>query len=79
MHFFDALQLFSGLFLADDTLPLPVLYVAHDLLMRLPLLLVLHALLPQLELQELLLLLPDRLVLLPALTGKLKGFLCPPS
>jgi hypothetical protein len=67
VHLLDALELLRGLLLANDALPLPVLDVAHDLLVRLPLLLVLHALLPQLQLQELLLLLPYRLVLLPSL------------
>lgn len=76
VHLFDACELFGGLLLANDALPLAVLYVAHDLLVRLPLLLVLLSLLAQLQLHELLLLLRDRVVFLPTLPRKVEGLLC---
>jgi membrane protein CcdC involved in cytochrome C biogenesis len=67
----DVLESFGSFLFVDNAFALSVLDILQDLVMSLSLLLELGAFLLQLELKELLFLLEDSLVFLPALVGML--------
>lgn len=70
----DLLKSLRGLFLVDHALTLTVLNAAQVLIMSLLLLFALGTLFFELKLEELLLLLKDGLVFLPALSSILQNF-----